>query len=178
MPMILITGGGQGASGLNNAVMPLLKHWLNNFQVVHLTGTEWVKNLDHESSRFSHQHYYRLKSVHQGMGDLLAKSEIVFTRAGMGIIGELAFLRKDTVLVPLPGTHQEENAMLLQQNKAAVLVSQQQLETEGRNWWEKFIQDRNPGELGRRLHQMLPNGGTKDFAKLILEIYENSSKWK
>ena len=68
--------------------------------------------------------------------------------------------------------------MLLQQNKAAVLVSQQQLETEGINWWEKFIQDRNPGELGRRLNQILPNGGTKDFAKLILEIYENSSKWK
>jgi hypothetical protein len=31
--------------------------------------------------------------------------------------------------------------------------------------------------MGRRLHQMLPDGGTKDFAKLILEIAENSSKW-
>ena len=177
IPMILITGGGQGASGLNNAVMPLLKHWLNNFQVVHLTGTEWVKSLDPEYSGFSHQHYYRMESVHQGMGDLLAKSEIVITRAGMGIIGELAFLKKDSVLVPLPGTHQEENAMLLQQNKAAVFVSQKQLEGEGINWWEKFMQDRIPGEMGRRLHQMLPDGGTKDFAKLILEIYENSSKW-
>ncbi len=178
MPLILITGGGQGASGLNNAVMPLLKHWLKNFQVVHLTGTEWIKNLDPEFSGFSHPHYYRLESVHQGMGDLLAKSEIVFSRAGMGIIGELAFLRKDSVLVPLPGTHQEENAMLLKQNNAAVIVSQQQLEEEGIDWWEKFVQDRCPGELGTRLNQILPNGGTKDFAKLILEIYENSTKWK
>ena len=46
MPLILITGGGLGASGLNNAVMPLLKQWLINFQVVHLTGTECRKNLE------------------------------------------------------------------------------------------------------------------------------------
>jgi len=177
MPLILITGGGQGAAGLNNAVMPLLKHWLINFQVVHLTGTEWGKNLEPEYSDFSHQHYHRLESVHQGMGDLLAKSEIVLTRAGMGIIGELAVLKKDSVLIPLPGTHQEENARLLQQNKAAVFVSQEHLEAKGINWWKKFLQDRIPGEMGRRLHQMLPDGGTKDFAKLILEIAENSSKW-
>ena len=177
MPMILITGGGQGSAGLNNVVMPLLKHWLNNFQVVHLTGTEWVKNLEPEYSDFSHRHYHRLDSVRQGMGDLLAKSEIVFTRAGMGIIGELAFLKKDSVLVPLPGTHQEENAILFHQNKAAVLVSQKNLEADGINWWGEFMQGRIPGEMGRRLHQMLPCGGTKDFAKLIFEITENSSKW-
>ena len=175
MPLILITGGGQGASGLNNAVMPLLKHWLINFQVVHLTGTEWGKNLDHEKSDFSHQHYHRLESVHQGMGDLIAKSEIVFTRAGMGIIGELAVLKKDSVLVPLPGTHQEENALVLEQNKAAVFVSQKYLEAEGINWWKKFLQDRIPGEMGRRMNQMLTDGGTKEFAKLILKIAEKSS---
>ena len=67
--------------------------------------------------------------------------------------------------------------MLLKQNNAAVIVSQQQLEEEGIDWWEKFVEERCPGEFGRRLNQMLPNGGTKDFAKLILEIYENSSKW-
>ena len=144
---------------------------------MHLTGTKFGGIMNPEYFDFSHQHYHRLESVNQGMGDLLAKSEIVLSRAGMGIIGELAFLKKDSILVPLPGTHQEENAMLLQQNKAAVLVSQQQLKAEGINWWEKFVQDRTPGELGIRLHKMLPKGGTKDFAKLILEIYENSSKW-
>ena len=144
---------------------------------MHLTGTEWGKNLEPKYSDFSHQCYHRLESVHQGMGDLLAKSEIVITRAGMGIIGELAVLKKDSVLIPLPGTHQEENAILLEQNKAAVFVSQKHLEAEGINWWKKFMQDRIPGEMGRMLHQMLPDGGTKDFAKLILEIAENSSKW-
>jgi UDP-N-acetylglucosamine:LPS N-acetylglucosamine transferase len=35
------------------------------------------------------------------------------TRAGLGILGELAVLQKDTVLIPLPGTHQEDNALLI-----------------------------------------------------------------
>ena len=177
IPLILITGGGQGASGLNNAIIPLLKHWLINFQVVHLTGTEWEKKKESENYDFSHQHYHRMETVHHGMGDLLAKSEIVFTRAGMGIIGELAVLKKDSVLIPLPGTHQEENAMLLQHNNAAVFLSQRHLEAEGINWWGKFMQDRIPGEMGTILNQILPDGGTKKFANLILEIAENSTKW-
>ncbi len=141
---------------------------------MHLTGTKWGRNLDHEYSYISHQHYHRLDSVNQGMGDLLAKSEIVFTRAGMGIIGELAVLKKDSVLIPLPGTHQEENAMLLQRNKAATFVSQDHLETEGINWWKKFMRERIPGEMGARLNKMLSDGGTKDFADLILDIAEKS----
>ena len=48
---------------------------------------------------------------------------------------------------------------------------------EGKNWWENFVQDRNPGEMGRRLHKMLPDGGTNDFANLILEIAGNNLKW-
>ena len=84
------------------------------------------------------------------MGDLLAKSEIVLTRAGMGIIGELAVLKKDSVLIPLPGTHQEENARLLQQNKAGVFVSQEHLEAEGINWWKKIFAGPNSGGDGKK----------------------------
>jgi UDP-N-acetylglucosamine--N-acetylmuramyl-(pentapeptide) pyrophosphoryl-undecaprenol N-acetylglucosamine transferase len=172
LPLILITGGGQGAVGLNRAVIPLLKDWLLDFQVVHLTGTEWKKNIEPEYSDLSHQHYHPLETVHQGMGDLLAKSEIVLSRAGMGIIGELAILKKDSVLIPLPGTHQEENARLLEQNKATAFVSQEDLADQGMNWWKKFMQQRTPGEMGSRLHQLLPDGGTKDFAEMIFEITE------
>ena len=143
---------------------------LNNFQVVHLTGSGAANNLEQEVSVFSHQHYHPLEIVHEGMGDLLAKSEIVLTRAGMGILGELAVLQKDTVLIPLPGTHQEENALLIKENDAAEYVSQQVLATEGINWWNNFLEKRVPGAMGKKLHKLLPEGGTKDFAKLVFEL--------
>ncbi|HBL55468.1 MAG TPA: UDP-N-acetylglucosamine--N-acetylmuramyl-(pentapeptide) pyrophosphoryl-undecaprenol N-acetylglucosamine transferase [Deltaproteobacteria bacterium] len=169
-PLILITGGGQGAVGLNRAVLPLLKHLLMDFQVVHLTGSGFGKKLNSESPIFSHPDYHPLEVVHEGMGDLLAKSEIVLTRAGMGIIGELAVLQKDTVLIPLPGTHQEDNAKIIQENNAAEFVSQEVLATMGIKWWNNFLELRVPGEMGKRLHKLLPDGGTKDFAQLIFEI--------
>ena len=169
-PLILITGGGQGAVGLNRAVLPLLKHLLKNFQVVHLTGYESGNNLGQKTLAISHLDYHQLEVVHEGMGDLLAKSEIVLTRAGMGILGELAVLQKDTVLIPLPGTHQQENALLIKENNAAEYVSQQVLATEGIKWWNNFLEKRVPGEMGKKLHKLLPNGGTKDFGELVVEM--------
>ena len=47
--------------------------------------------------------------VEHGMGDLLARSDIVITRAGMGILGELSVLAKDALVIPMAGTHQEIN---------------------------------------------------------------------
>lgn len=169
-PLILITGGGQGAVGLNRAVLPLIKHLLSEYQVVHLTGTGSGNNLDQDSSFFSHPHYHPLEVVHEGMGDLLAKSEIVLTRAGMGILGELAFLQKDTVLIPFPGTHQEDNAQFIHENNAAEIVSQKVLASHGIKWWKNFLDLREPGEMGKRLHEILPDGGTKDFAQLVFEL--------
>ena len=170
IPLILITGGGQGSVGLNRAVLPLLKHLLNNFQVVHLTGSGTANIFEQETAAFSHPHYHPLKIVHEGMGDLLAKSEIVLTRAGMGILGELAVLQKDTVLIPLPGTHQEDNSLLIKENNAAESITQQVLVTEGIKWWNNFFENRIPGEMGKKLHKLLPDGGTKDFTKLIFEL--------
>ena len=69
-PLILITGGGQGAVGLNEAIFPLIKHWLVDFQVVHLTGTKWTNSLEQESSTFSHPDYHPIETIHEGMGDL------------------------------------------------------------------------------------------------------------
>ncbi|HCV44934.1 MAG TPA: UDP-N-acetylglucosamine--N-acetylmuramyl-(pentapeptide) pyrophosphoryl-undecaprenol N-acetylglucosamine transferase, partial [Deltaproteobacteria bacterium] len=149
---------------------PLLKHLLNNFQVVHLTGSGPTINFEQETSAFSHPHYHPLEIVHEGMGDLLAKSEIVLTRAGLGILGELAVLQKDTVLIPLPGTHQEDNALLIKEKDAAEYVSQQVLASDGINWWNNFLEKHVPGEMGKKLHKLLPDGGTKDFAKLVFEL--------
>ena len=169
IPLILITGGGQGSVGLNQAILPLLKHLLNKFQVVHLTGSGMANNFEKEPTVFSHPHYHPLEIVHEGMGDLLAKSEIVLTRAGMGILGELAVLKKDTVLIPLPGTHQEDNSLLIKEKAAAESITQKVLATEGINWWNNFFENRVPGEMGKKLHKLLPDGGTKDFAKLIFK---------
>jgi len=169
-PLILITGGGQGAGGLNKAISPYLKHWLINFQVVHLTGLSSRKNSKNNSTSFSHPDYHPIEVVYEGMGDLIAKSEIVLTRAGMGIIGELSVLKKDSILVPLPGTHQEDNAKFIHENHATNFVSQDFLKNQGIEWWYFYTKHRIRGEMGRKLHKLFPEKGTKEFAQFVFEI--------
>ena len=169
-PLILITGGGQGSIGLNQAIKPILKHWLLDFQVVHLTGPNIKDFTMFEKKNFSHPDYHQFEAVNDGMGDLINRSEIVLSRAGMGIVGELSVLKKDSILIPLPGTHQEENAKFIHSKNATNFISQENLENLGKEWWNIFINQRIPGENGERLKNLFPIGGTKEFANFVFEI--------
>ncbi len=161
-PVLVITGGGQGAVGLNEAIRPWVERWTQTHEVVHLTGSGRATDLTLPG-------YQALEFVHTGMGDLLACADVVMTRAGMGILGELAALRKDTVLVPLPHSHQLENAAWVAEHEAGVLLEQQQLATSGGDWWEAFLAERTPGACGNRLADLLPPGGLEAFAHLVQE---------
>jgi len=169
-PLILITGGGQGSYGLNQAIKPILKHWLLDFQVVHLTGHN-KKNINmFEKSNFCHPDYHQIEVVHDGMGDLINRSEIVLSRAGMGIVGELSVLKKDSILIPLPGTHQEENAKFIHSKNATHFISQESLEVLSKEWWNIYFKQRIPGKNGEKLNNLFPIGGTKEFANVVFEI--------
>ena len=169
-PVILITGGGQGSVGLNEVILPFFKYWLIDFQIVHLTGSKSKKKILNDTTNFSHPDYHPIESVHEGMGDLIDRSDIVLSRAGMGILGELSVLKKDSILIPLPGTHQEENAKYFQSKNAAIFVRQDTLKLQGIEWWRLYLKKRVPGKNGERLKNIFPNGGTKEFVKVIFEI--------
>lgn len=160
-PVLLVTGGGQGASGLNEAVESVLGFWLERFQVVHLTGkpAEGAARADY------HPHAF----IDEDMGHLLARSDLVVTRAGLGILGELAYLAKDAVIVPLPNSHQEVNASILANAKAGTLLSQQEFLEKGETWWQDFFKTYRPGLMGKKLHELLPPGGTEQFTAMILQ---------
>lgn len=168
-PVLLVTGGGQGAAGLNKAVEQVLEFWLEHFQVVHLTG----KN--HPRLNCSHPDYHAYPFVSEGMGNLLARSDLVVTRAGLGTLGELAYLAKDTVIVPLPRSHQELNSAAIAQAGAGVWLPQQQFLKEGNLWWKNFLDEYQPGLFGQKLNKLLPPGGTEAFTDLILKYARSSS---
>ena len=158
-PVLLITGGGQGAQGLNRIVSGLCELWLSEFQVVHLTGHG-------QPPCGNWPGYHAYEFVSEGLGNLLVRADLVISRAGMGTIGELAVLCKDTVLVPLPGTHQEENATALERTEAVAVVSQINLDAE---WWSGFRNHWDSGTLGKQLAQVFPEAGNDAFADLVLE---------
>ena len=168
-PVLLVTGGGQGAAGLNSAMESVLDLWLKRFQIVHLTGN------NHPPLPCSHPDYHAFSMIHEGMGHLLARSNLVVTRAGLGTLGELALLSKDAVIVPLPDSHQELNGAVISDAGAGALLSQQWFSEEGLQWWQEFFANYQPGVWGNRLHQLLPPGGSEEIVELILKYSSYAS---
>ena len=134
-PILLIFGGGSGAEAINLWVAQNIPLLLNKFRVIHLTGLLQNK-LKSSQGKELNTDYYRRQVIIQDMPVLLANVDLVICRAGMGSISELTFLNKPTFLVPIPNSHQEQNAILTSQNNSNFKVLDQNNQN---NWVEQII---------------------------------------
>jgi UDP-N-acetylglucosamine--N-acetylmuramyl-(pentapeptide) pyrophosphoryl-undecaprenol N-acetylglucosamine transferase len=105
VPVVVITGGGTGALGLNRLAAAAAPRLVEHVQVVHLTGRGRGVPASTSSPR-----YRALEFLVDEMPYLLSAATLVVSRAGMGTLTELAALRKASLIVPMPGSHQWANA--------------------------------------------------------------------
>jgi UDP-N-acetylglucosamine--N-acetylmuramyl-(pentapeptide) pyrophosphoryl-undecaprenol N-acetylglucosamine transferase len=125
LPLVLVTGGGTGALGLNRIVALAAPQLVERAQVPHLTGRgRGVETAD------LGPRYQQREFLVEEMPDVLAAASVVVTRAGMGTLSELAALGKPSIIVPMPGTHQEANARAFSRDGGALMVDQNQLTPE------------------------------------------------
>jgi UDP-N-acetylglucosamine--N-acetylmuramyl-(pentapeptide) pyrophosphoryl-undecaprenol N-acetylglucosamine transferase len=126
-PTVLVTGGSQGSLALNEVVA----QWLASgaaasCQVLWATGTATYP-------RFAHLHAPPAVTVVDfldPMAPALAAATIAVTRAGMMTIAELCAWGIPAILVPLPtaaADHQTNNARVLDEARAAILLPQAEL---------------------------------------------------
>jgi UDP-N-acetylglucosamine--N-acetylmuramyl-(pentapeptide) pyrophosphoryl-undecaprenol N-acetylglucosamine transferase len=110
-PVVLIFGGGSGAQAINHWVWDNINDILKSFSVIHLTGDLQ----ETEPKKISLPGYLSLTSVYIEMPYLLKKVDLVICRAGLSSITELLYLNKPAFLIPIPNSHQENNAKQVQQ---------------------------------------------------------------
>ena len=128
---ILVFGGSQGSRRLNRAVveaLPLLAAERGKISLRHQTGPNefeevregWRKaGLEAEADRCVTPYVER-------MAEAFAQADLVVCRAGASTVAELTASGRPSVLVPFPyatGDHQRENAMVLSEKGAAILVN-------------------------------------------------------
>jgi len=127
-PVLLITGGSQGARGLNrlvSAALPALALAVPDLQFIHLSGTP-----DLEAVRTAHRPFGQRSVVRPFLAEMhlaLAAADAVVSRAGASSMAELAALRLPSVLVPLPtaaDNHQAHNADSFVRAGAAIRLDQ------------------------------------------------------
>lgn len=141
VPLLLVTGGSQGARHVNQVVCQALPGLLKQCQVLQISGDK----LFHETQRLSAQYlggldentrerYHLVAYMNEEMPFALKAAELILARAGASTLSELAVLGKPSILVPLPpaigNSPQEVNAMMFAQHQAAEVILDNNLKPE------------------------------------------------
>lgn len=162
--IILITGGGLGARGLNEFVKEFIPYLSSFYPVHHILGQE---NWD---QRARQENYTAHQFVTSEMPDLMSRAELIISRAGMQTITEVAGLSKALVLVPMPNSHQEQNAIFLAKHNAAYLVKQGQHQIMSR-YLEKLLNNNDlRSGLASNLHNLFPKQAVENYVELIKKL--------
>lgn len=122
-PILLITGGSQGARALNDAVTNNIDALLSYVDIIHLTGRG-------KKTIIQRKGYWQSEFVHDELAHLYAIADIAISRAGAGAISELAANAIATILVPIEGlanNHQFLNAITAQENGRCIILLQSEL---------------------------------------------------
>lgn len=132
-PVLLVTGGSQGAYIINMLVSDALEKLLENYQVIHVSGErdyDWLSYRTQKLEESLKDNYHLHNYLSENLRDALAVADLVISRAGNNFIAELAALAKPTILIPLSTSandHQLTNAKILSQSGAALLMLQEHL---------------------------------------------------
>jgi UDP-N-acetylglucosamine--N-acetylmuramyl-(pentapeptide) pyrophosphoryl-undecaprenol N-acetylglucosamine transferase len=125
-PVILVVGGSQGATGLNEMILsalPLLAE--KNWQWLHLTG---ANDFDRVKSTYETRGIKAVVKPFFGEMDLaLGAATACVSRSGASSLAELAALHLPALLVPFPAAadnHQFFNAAAFEKTGAAKLLEQ------------------------------------------------------
>lgn len=137
-PVLLVMGGSQGASALNDAIAAQLDAILSLVDVVHITG------VGKSGAAPRAGRYWTREFAHEDYPHLLAIADMALSRAGAGVISEFAALGVVPILVPLRGLahdHQEKNARAMEEKGACVVIEQYALGSELLRAIARFVTD-------------------------------------
>jgi len=135
LPIIAVTGGNQGSQIINETITKLLPTILNEYNVVHQTGNSTLTqdyekaiafkaNLPDElADRYLPKEFFGENEI----GEVLKKSSIIISRAGLNFVLEYMALNKSCILIPIhnsSGDEQLSNAKHLEKLGLAKIIKQ------------------------------------------------------
>jgi len=133
---VLITGGSRGAQSINNAVIQAMPKIIEipDVQFIFITGEAGYENtlntLKKQGINTDVMGNITIKPYMYNMEDALGAADLVIGRAGATFLAEITALGIPSILIPYPyatENHQEHNASSLVKKKAAILISDAEL---------------------------------------------------
>lgn len=134
-PMLLVLGGSQGSTRINEFILNSLELLIRDFQILHQVGAKNFDEIKREAEflmkDFHPEERARYKPVayfKEDIKEALVGADLVVSRAGAGSIFEIAAFGKPSILVPLQeGADQRANAYEYAKTGGAVVLDEQNL---------------------------------------------------
>lgn len=136
LPTVLILGGSQGSSKINETVLSSLQDLVSFANVIHQTGQMHFKNVqaiaqvilvkEPSASRYHPVNYLSEMSLQRAAGI----ANIVVSRAGASSIAEIGLWKKPAIIVPIPESvshDQRTNAYAYARTGAAIVIDEENL---------------------------------------------------
>jgi len=141
LPLLLVTGGSQGARHLNAMVCQALPGLLACCQVLQISGKDLYNETRAQADSLLagqdetlRKRYHLVAYLNEEMPLALQAADLVLCRSGASTLSELALLGKPAILVPLSpavgGPAQQENAAMFERKGAASVISNDNLKPE------------------------------------------------
>jgi UDP-N-acetylglucosamine--N-acetylmuramyl-(pentapeptide) pyrophosphoryl-undecaprenol N-acetylglucosamine transferase len=167
LPKLLIFGGATGATQINEVVAKALPELVKAHEVIHITGRG--KKVDFRDSNY---HQYELLT--KEFPDAMKVADIVVARAGLSTIAELSALGKVSVLVPMPDSHQLENAYIVKEATAAVVLDTDEFTAESlaRVIVSLKFNIKRRVSLSEHIRNLMPHDSAERIAEIIVKILD------
>ena len=174
-PVLLVSGGSQGARSLNQAVIGARGALLAaGISILHVLGpanlTEETVAVDDQSSGAG----YRPVGYVDEMGQAYAAADLMLGRSGAGTVMETAMTGLPTIFVPLPHGNGEQarNADFLVEAGAGLLVPDAELTATGLTELAGGLLA-DPDRLAQMsagCRRLAPSGAADALARLVLRV--------
>lgn len=173
-PVILIVGGGTGSLAINKLVAGSIDKLLKICQVVHITGKNKAGSTLPEPEKRPRYFPYDFLEPERMMA-ILYRADAVVSRAGLGFLTELSYTGKPSIIIPIPDSHQEDNAWVVKKKKAAIVLDQNKTAPDDFfNRIKSLLTDKElKSRLADNMGKIMKRGGSENMSKVIKEIMDD-----
>ncbi len=126
--LVVLVAGSLGSSTINNKLISMIKEMKHkDYELLYITGKDlydkFTKNLEIPSN-------VKVVPYIDNLSSLLKSTDLVVTRAGAGIMSEIAALKLPAIFIPSPyvaNNHQYYNALELKKKNCCELIEEKNL---------------------------------------------------